>query len=80
MHKITARNQYEIRAMQLAMEELVKVVHVLAENQPQLIQLSLEDQMSILEDRVDTVTRAIKFLHGRKLEIDYLSDDQMVKL
>jgi hypothetical protein len=32
---ITARNQNEIRAMQLAMEELGKVIHVLAESQPQ---------------------------------------------
>jgi hypothetical protein len=44
---VTARNQNEIRAVQLAKEELVKVIHVLAESQPQIIQLSLEDQMSI---------------------------------
>jgi hypothetical protein len=36
--------------------------------------------MSVLEDRVDTVTCAIKSLHNRKLAIDYLSNDQMVKL
>ena len=49
LEHITARNQNEIRVMQLAMEELVKVIHVLAENQPQLTQLSLEDQISIFE-------------------------------
>jgi hypothetical protein len=34
----------------------------------------------MFEDRVDTVTGAIKQLHDRKLAIDYLSNDQMVKL
>jgi hypothetical protein len=36
------------------------VIHFLAESQPQLIQLSQEDQMSVFEERVDTVTSAIK--------------------
>jgi hypothetical protein len=62
------------------MEELVKVVHVLAKSQAQLIQLSLEDQTSVFEDMIDTVTSAIKHLQGRKLAIDYLSKDQMVML
>jgi hypothetical protein len=52
LEHFTARNQNEIRAMQLAIEELVKVIHILAENHPQLIQLSLEDQMRVFEDRV----------------------------
>jgi hypothetical protein len=77
---VTAKNQNELWALQLAIEELVKVIHVLAENQPQPIQLSLEDQMNVFEERVDTVSSAIKSLHNRKLTIDYLSNDQMVKL
>ena len=36
--------------------------------------------MSVLEEKIDTVTSAIKSLHDRKLAIDYLSNDQMVKL
>jgi hypothetical protein len=36
--------------------------------------------MSIFEDRVYTITSAIKSLHDRKLALDYLSNDQMVKL
>jgi hypothetical protein len=77
---VTARNKNEIRAMELAMEELGKLIHFLAESQPQLVQLSLEDQMSGFEERVDTMTSAIKSLHERKLALDYLSNDQMVKL
>jgi hypothetical protein len=64
------------------MEELVKVIHVLVESQPQLIQVTLDDQLSMFEDRteLETVTSVIKQLHDRKLAIDYLFKDQMVKL
>jgi hypothetical protein len=44
------------------MEELLMVIHILAESQPLLIQLELQDQMSFLEDKVDTVTGAIKHM------------------
>jgi hypothetical protein len=47
--QVTAKNQ----------KDLVKVIHVLAESQPQLIQLALDDQLSIFEDRIDTVISAI---------------------
>jgi hypothetical protein len=42
------------------MEELSKVCNDLVESQPQLIQLSLEDQMSVFEDRIDLVTSKIE--------------------
>jgi hypothetical protein len=58
---------------------LVKIIHVLAESQPQLIQLALDDQLSLFKDRLDTVTSAIKQLHDRNLALDYLSNDPMVK-
>jgi hypothetical protein len=35
--QVTVRNINGIKAMQLAMEELVKVINILAESQPQLI-------------------------------------------
>ncbi len=54
------------------MEELVKVIHVLAESQPQLIPLALDDQLILFEDSIGTVTSAIKQLHDTKLAIDYL--------
>jgi hypothetical protein len=56
------------------MGELVKVIHVLSESQSQHIQLAVDDQLSLLEDMIDTVTSAIKQLHDRKLAIDYLSN------
>ena len=46
---VTAKNQNEIRALQTAMEDLFKVIHILAESRPLLIQLALEDQMCVFE-------------------------------
>jgi hypothetical protein len=62
------------------MEELAKVIHLLAVCQPQLMQLGLSDQLCLFVDKIDTATSAIKELHDRKLAIDYISNDQMVKL
>ncbi len=62
------------------MEELVKVIHVLAESEPQLIQIALDNQLSMFEERIYTITCAIKHLHDRNLARDYLSSDQMVSL
>jgi hypothetical protein len=56
-------------------EELVKVMHVLAESHPQLTHLALDNQFSVIEGRIDTVASTIKQLHDRKLAINYLSDD-----
>jgi hypothetical protein len=47
----------EIWALQVAMEELVKVKHVLAESQTQLIQLSLFNQLRMFEDQKDTMNQ-----------------------
>jgi hypothetical protein len=41
--QVTSKYQREIWALQSAMEEWVKVKHVLEEGQPQLIQLALDD-------------------------------------
>ena len=41
--QVTSKYQREIWALQSAMEEWVKVRHALAESQPQLIQLALDD-------------------------------------
>jgi hypothetical protein len=55
-------------------------VLVEAKSELQLSQLEIYDQLSLFEDRVNTATRAIKHLNVRKLAINYLSNDQIVKL
>jgi hypothetical protein len=55
-------------------------MHVLGESQPQLIQLAVNDKLSLFIDRIDTVTSAIKQLHDKELALDYLCNDQMLKL
>jgi soluble P-type ATPase len=59
---------------------IVKVQPVLEKSQAHLIQLVLDDQLKMFEVMIDTVTSAIKQLHDIKLAIEYLSNDQMVKL
>jgi hypothetical protein len=76
--QVKAKNQKEILAIQVAMEELVKVIHVLVENQPQLTQLPLDDQLSMFEDRINMVTIAIKQLYDRKLAIYYICNGETV--
>ncbi len=46
----------------------------------QIIEPALDNQLSLFEDRVDTVICTIKQWHGRKLALDYLSNDQYDKL
>jgi hypothetical protein len=52
----------------------------LAESQSHLIQLALNDQLSLFKYREDVVECAIKQLHDRKLAINFLLNDQMVKM
>jgi hypothetical protein len=56
---VTTKNLKERWALQALMEEQLKVMHVLAESQPQLIQLVLDDQLIMFEYRIDNLTSAI---------------------
>jgi hypothetical protein len=67
LQQVTAKNQKKIWARQSAVEKFVKGIHVLAESQLQLIQLALNDQLSLFKDRIDTVTGAIKQLCDKKI-------------
>ncbi len=50
--QVTTKNHKKIWTLQSAIEELVKIIYVLAVSQPQLIQLTCYDQLSLLEDRI----------------------------
>jgi hypothetical protein len=58
----------------------VEAVDALAKNHLELISFSLDEQLSIFEISADRTISVIRSLYDNKFFIDYLTNDQLVKL
>jgi hypothetical protein len=56
---------------------IVKVIDLMAEYNPGLLQLKISEQLDIFEDRVTVITNTIQQLHHHRLAIDILTPEQM---
>ena len=77
---ITSRQEKQIQTLQSSMKTVFEAVDALAQNHPELVALSLDEQLSVFEIRADSTISAVRSLHDNKLSIDYLSNDQLVQL
>lgn len=59
------------------LKSIIDVIYLMAEYNPELIQLQIYVQLDIFEDRVTIITNAIQQLHHCRLAVDLLSPDQM---
>jgi hypothetical protein len=63
--------------MSKSLRAIVKLIDLMAEYNPGLLQLKISEQKDIFEDRVTVITNTIQKLHHHRLAIDLLSPDQM---
>ena len=63
--------------MNHSLRAIVKVIDLMAEYNPGLLQLKISEQLDIFEDRVTVITNTIQQLHHHRLSIDLLTPEQM---
>jgi hypothetical protein len=56
---------------------IVKVIDLMAEYNPGLVQLKISEQLDIFKNRVTVITNTIQQLHHHRLAIDLLTPEQM---
>ena len=75
--RVTHQHENDIVQMHKSLRAIVKVIDLMAEYNPGLLQLKISEQLDIFENRVTVITNTIQQLHHHRLAIDLLSPEQM---
>ena len=75
--RVTQQHENDIVQMNKDLRAIVKVIDLMAEYNPGLVQLKISEQLDIFENRVTVITNTIQQLHHHRLAIDLLTPEQM---
>jgi hypothetical protein len=68
--RVTQQHENDIVKMNKNLRAIVKVIDLMAEYNPGLVQLKISEQLDIFENRVTVITNTIQQLHHHRLAID----------
>jgi hypothetical protein len=75
--RVTQQHEKDIVQMNKNLLAIVKVIELMAEYNPGLLQLKISEQLDIFKNRVTVITNTIQQLHHYRLAIDLLTPEQM---
>jgi hypothetical protein len=78
--QVTSRFSKELYHMKQIVGNLSEYIEELAKREPEVIALSMNEQMDIIGERMDITVSAIQALHDRKLAVNLLSEHQLSSL
>ena len=78
--QVTSRFSKELYHMKQIVGILSEYIEELAKREPEVIALSMNEQMDIIGERMDITVSAIQALHDRKLAVNLLSEHQLSSL
>jgi hypothetical protein len=73
--RVTQQHEKNIVQMNKILRAIVKVIDLMAEYNPNLLQLKISEQLDIFENRVTVITNTIQQLHHHRLAIDLLAPE-----
>ena len=75
--RVTETHSGQINDIHSTMKRIIEIVHYMAEYNPGILMMQIDEQLDKFEDRVTLITNAIQQLHHRRLAVDVLSPEQM---
>ena len=75
--RVTETHAGQINDIHSTMKRIIEIVHYMAEYNPGILMMQIDEQLEKFEDRVTLITNAIQQLHHRRLAVDVLSPEQM---